>query len=111
MASKERGLVPQGTWAYAYELVPQDAARLHSIKRLLERENASAQGTERVWTGRVIHKQQATHILIVTDSPAQNGEANHRLEAALTALHVGYSVTAPMTIDDETPREPPAHPH
>lgn len=111
MATKKPGRLPKGTWAYAYELVPQDEERLRSITAMLERENASAQHAERVWAGRVIHKQQATHILIVADSPAQDGEANHRLETALAALHVGYSVTAPMTVDDEAPREPPAHPH
>ena len=103
MDRKKGGRSPKGTWAYAYELVPQDEERLRSIKAVLARENASAQRGARTWAGRVIQKQQVTHILVVSDGPEQDREINRRLEAELRALNVGFTVTAPMTVSDDAP--------
>jgi hypothetical protein len=48
----------------------------------------------------VVLQQQATHILVVSDSPHQDREANRRLEAELKELQVAFSITAPMAVAD-----------
>jgi hypothetical protein len=89
-------------WTYAYQLVPpQTEERVRTIKALLARERSDAQRGSRVWLGKVIRAPQVTHILVVSDSPAQDLEVNRRLEAALDALQVGFLVTAPLATADD----------
>jgi hypothetical protein len=89
-------------WTYGYQIVPPQAEdRLRTITSLLEHENSAAQRGDRTWAGRVILEQQITHILVVSDSPEQNHEVNRKLEAELNDLNVGFSITAPMAVEDD----------
>jgi hypothetical protein len=88
-------------WTYAYEIVPPQAeGRLGTIKTLLDRESADARLRAQTWVGRVVLQRQITHILVVSDSPQQDHEANRRLEAELKDLNVEYSITAVMAVAD-----------
>ena len=95
-------------WAYVYQLVPsQTEDGLRSITTLLDNEHLDAQRGARTWTGKVVVlEQQITHILVVSDSPEQNREVNRRLEAELTELKAGFSVTAPMPVGADTATVP-----
>lgn len=89
-------------WAYAYEIVPpQPEERLRRVLALLDREQAHARLGDRIWEGRFVLGQQVTHILVVSDNPQQDLEANHRLEVELRDLAAGFSITAPMAVADE----------
>lgn len=91
-------------WAYAYQIVPpQSESRLAAVKALLDREHTEAKRGARTWEGRFVHEQQITHILVVSDSPDQDGEPNRRLESALTELQAAFVRTVPMAVT-----EPPA---
>jgi hypothetical protein len=93
---------PKMVWAYAYQILPpQPAARLHSIKTLLDHAHTEAQRDARTWTGRVVVEDQVTHILIVSDSPEQNHEVNRKLEAKLQELNAGFSITVPIAVAEE----------
>ena len=93
---------PKGVWAYAYRIVPpQPEDRLGTIKNLLDLENTEARRDARTWAGRVVVEEQITHILVVSDSPQQDREVNRKLEAALEELKAGFSVSAPMALDDD----------
>jgi hypothetical protein len=107
MSRAQHGPQSNTLWAYAYELGPaQDQGSLHEIEALLDREHVDAEASARVWTGRLVLGRHATHILIVSDSPRQNHEVNHRLEARLKTLNMKFAVSIPMAVvDDET--EPP----
>lgn len=103
MQNKKRTPTPKTVWAYAYQILPpQPAARLHSIKPLLDHAHTEARRDARTWTGRVVVEEQVTHILIVSDSPEQNHEINRRLEAKLQELHAGFSITVPIAVADDT---------
>lgn len=94
---------PKTIWAYAYQILPpRGAKRLHAIKVLLDNAHTDAQRAGRTWSGRVVVEEQVTHILIVSDSPAQNHEANRRLEAKLQELNAGFSITVPVAVADDT---------
>jgi hypothetical protein len=102
MTNTKRTATPKTVWAYAYQIVPpQPAGRLHSIRTLLDHAHTEAQRGERTWTGRVVVEDQITHILIVSDSPEQDHEANRRLEAKLQELNAGFSITVPIAVVDE----------
>jgi hypothetical protein len=91
-------------WAYAYQIVPpQPAERLHTITALLDREAMDAKTQARTWQGRLVAEEHVTHILVVSDSPEQDLEANHRVEAELRDLEAGFSVTVPMALERDTP--------
>lgn len=99
MVKKKSSRSPKTIWTYAYEIVPPQAEDgLGTIKTLLEDEHADAQRGARTWAGRVVLKQQITHILVVSDSPEQNRGVNRRLEAELKELKMGFSMTAPMSV-------------
>jgi hypothetical protein len=103
MHTQKRTPTPKTVWAYAYQILPpQPAARLHSIKTLLDHAHTEAQRDARTWTGRVVVEEQVTHILIVSDSPEQNHEVNRRLEAKLQELNAGFSITVPIAVADDT---------
>ena len=55
----------------------------------------------RTWQGRLVSEEHVTHILIVADSPAQDLQVNRRLEAALRAMDLGFTLTAPMPVEEE----------
>ncbi len=96
------------TWAYSYEIVPpQTRDRLQLIDTILAEERANAERAARSWNGRFIIEEQVTHILVVSDSPDQESEINRRIEAELTALQAGFSITAPMSIAGDDPAEWP----
>ena len=99
MATKKRSRTPKTIWAYAYQILPpQSADRLRSIKALLDHAHSDAERGARTWSGRVVHEEQVTHILVVADSPEQNHDVNRKLEAALQALKAAFSITTPMAI-------------
>jgi len=92
---------PKPMWAYAYQIVPpQSEARLAAVKALLDREHTRAKASAHTFEARFLHEQQVTHLLVVTDSPEQDGEANHRLEAALAKLQAGFVLTAPLAVTE-----------
>lgn len=89
-------------WSYGYAIMPpQPEDRLVAIQALLDHEQADARRTARTWAGRVVLEEKVTHILVVSDSPEQDGEVNRKLEARLQELNVGFSVTMPMEIPHE----------
>ena len=96
-------------WAYAYEMVPpQPQDRLPAIRALLDLAQRDAKLDARTWKGRLVLEDQITHILVVSDSPAQDTDLNRRLEAELRDLDVGFSITAAMAVPrEQTP--PPGH--
>lgn len=96
---------PDAKWAYAYRITrPQTAPRLKTIERLLDDAHAVALREGRRWTSRVIVEQEFTHLLIVADSPSQDGEINRRLEAELTHLDTAFSITPSLAIGDARPQ-------
>ena len=104
-----RRTVARTLWAYAYAIVPPQAdEQLGGIRTFLECEHAKAQRVARTWTGRLVFERQVTHILVVTDSPDQDCEANRHLEGLLRQANAAFSLSAPLAIaDDEVP--PPPH--
>lgn len=100
MALQERP-PPDSMWAYVYRILrPQSAPRLKTIEMLLDRAHVVALREERRWTSRVVVEPEFTHLLIVADSPRQDGEINRRLEAELTRLNAVFSVTPSRAIAD-----------
>ena len=94
-----RRLLRTTLWAYAYEIVPaQPEEQLQAIRAILEKEHSDAQRAERIWTGRLVCEQLATHILVVSDSPDRRREVNRRLEDQLKQLRAGFSLTLPMAL-------------
>jgi hypothetical protein len=90
-------------WAYAYQMLPPSKARrTDGVRALLEEENLEAKRNQRTWTAKLIQEQQVTHVLIVSDSPEQDGEANRRLEAKLKELNVPFARTVPLPVVEET---------
>jgi hypothetical protein len=107
MVTKKSSPSPKTNWAYAYQIVPpQTEGRLRAIKGLLDNEHRAAQRGARTWTARLVSEQQITHILVVSDSPAQDREVNRRLEATLKELNVRFSVTTPMAVVDDVVPSP-----
>lgn len=93
---------PKGLWACSYLIVPpQSAKRLAALKRILGAENLLAEGTGRIWAGRLVAERRITRILIVTDSPDPARDANRRIEAELSRLEAEFTVTTPLEIVDE----------
>lgn len=98
-------------WVYAYEFARAPADdQLDTIRTVLDTEHSAARHDARTWTARLVSEQQLTHILVVTDSPDQTREVNHRLENRLRLLNAAFSLTVPMPLDDddEAPAEPAA---
>jgi hypothetical protein len=94
----EHGVVRQ-LWAYAYRVVPPPPKDgLGQIRRLLESENAFAFEHARAWAAQLILEHRSTQILVVSDTPAQNGAVNQRLETELQRLAAHYRVTDPIAI-------------
>ena len=107
MVEKKPIKSPKPLWAYSYQIVPPQAEdRLRTIKTMLDQEGVAAQRGARVWAGRVVVEPQVTHILVVSDSPQQNHGVNLRLEARLTELKAGFSISAPMAVLDDAEQAP-----
>ena len=75
-------------------------SRLRSLERLLDDEQSSAKREARTWSSRFVVDERVTHILVVSDSPEQDLEVNRRVEAALSLLEAGFSVTVPLAVGD-----------
>ena len=100
---------PRGPlWTYAYQIEPpQIEERLLNVRTLLDDERDEARYGARTWVARVVTEKRVTHILVVSDSPDRGREINGRLEAELTRLGVGFSMTAPMEVGDGAAPSPP----
>jgi hypothetical protein len=85
---------------------PKDG--LGQIRKLLDSENAFAFRHARAWAAQLILEQRSTQILVVADSPAQDGVVNQRLETELQRLAAHYSVTDPIAIRDPAATPSPA---
>jgi hypothetical protein len=91
-------------WAYGYAITPpQSEERLAAVQALLDSEHTDAKSHAHTWEGRFVHEESVTHILVVADSPDQHQAVNQKLEAALTAIDAGYSLTAPLAVEEERP--------
>ncbi len=102
MVRSKDGEQPKTIWTYAYQIVPSQAEdRLRSLKALLDDEHTDAMREDRTWVGRMVLERQITHILVVSDSPDLDGQANTRLQAGLKELNVAYSITVPMPVAGE----------
>lgn len=89
----------ESRWAYAYQLLPpQLADRLRTIQPLLDGEQASARRGGRTWAARVVPEELITHILVVSDSPDQDHDANRKLESELKELKAKFSISAPLAL-------------
>lgn len=101
-AGKPSGEEP--LWAYAYQLLPPPSRdRMTSLLALMHQQNAVALREARKWTGRLVLEDQVTHVLVLSDSPDLDRDANQKLEAMLQELEVRYSVTLPMIVGDAAP--------
>lgn len=93
---------PRSLWAYGYELAPPVARdRLGALQAVLDAGHSEAALAAGVWEGRFINGDRITHILVVSDSPAQDGDINRRLEAELRRLEAAYSVSLSLEIVDD----------
>lgn len=102
MTNQEPNPRPATVWAYAYEFMkPQAEDRMRAVQGLLHRERTEARRDARSFGSRLVTKEQVTHILIVSDSPRQDLEANRRLEAELGELEADFFITAATAIGDE----------
>lgn len=90
-------------WAYAYELEPAlSPERLGAVRALLDREHEAPGDGAGTWASRLVLEERVTHILVVSDTPRQDLAVNHRLERALRDLKAGFSVTAPLAVNDDS---------
>jgi hypothetical protein len=111
---RKRPLRSRSIWAYAYVIVPAlTRLSMKPMRAILDGENAAALDTARIWNGRVVCDRCITHVLIVSDSPAQEGEINRRIEAEVELLEAQCFLTQPMAsrgypdgIDVPNPRGP-----
>lgn len=107
----KRRIPPRTTWAYGYRIEPPlTQARLRVIEGLLGAERSNAKLGARTWEGRFVVEEQVTHILVVSDSPDQQLEVNHKLEAELRKLDAGYSITPAVAMADHGEAAPPSDP-
>ncbi|MDT8341098.1 MAG: hypothetical protein RQ751_06260 [Longimicrobiales bacterium] len=99
VTNRRRDGPARALWAYGYQLAPPVARnRLESMQAILDSGQAEARERAEVWEGRFINGDHITHILIVSGTPAQDREINHRLEAELEQLEAGYSVSASLKV-------------
>jgi hypothetical protein len=83
-------------WVYAYELnPPQPEPQFKKIQVLLRRAQLAAQRGGRLWTGRIVLETNITHILVVTDNPAQVPDVDRAIEAELKQLNMKFALTGP----------------
>ncbi len=102
MKQQTNGAAHTKMWAYGYQISPpQPESRLAEIQALLDHEHTDAKSRAHTWEGRFVHEEEVTHILVVSDNPDQHRDVNKKLEAALTALDAGYSITAALSVADD----------
>jgi hypothetical protein len=99
-------------WAYGYELAPPVSRdRLEGVQAVLDRGHSAAGLTAGVWEGRFINGDHVTHILVVSDTPAQDLDVNRWLEAELVRLETAFSLTPPLEVAHRRRRAPSRHRH
>jgi hypothetical protein len=99
-------VIPRFIWAYTYELdAPQSVESLDEIEALLDSERFSARERAGTWVGRLVVDDRIAHILVLSDSPDLDLDANKRLERALRALNAHFSLTVPMAVSADLPVE------
>jgi hypothetical protein len=85
------------------------------MQEILEAGHTEARTRSEVWEGRFINGEYITHILVVSDSPIQDGGINRRLEAELKRLEARFSVSRPVEVERDPgrrsggPRPPPGN--
>lgn len=95
-------------WAYTYKLSPPlSVAKLHEVQLLLEKEKVAAKARSGTWEARFVTDERISHILVLSDSPDLELEANRNLEQALRTLDAYYNLTVPMIVLDTPPEALP----
>jgi hypothetical protein len=93
-------------WAYTYKLTPPlSVAKLRDIKVLLASEQAAAKSRAGTWEARFVSDERISHILVLSDSPNLELDANRNLERALRNINAFYILTVPMIVADD-PADP-----
>ena len=101
MSSEDRSHSPSPVWTYGYEMLPPfPNERLRSLEAILEEEHLKARNDARLWVGRFLTEEQATHLLVVSDSPNQKLAVNVRVEAELQRISAAFSLTPPLQVSD-----------
>jgi hypothetical protein len=104
MVLKRQRRRAKARWVYAYELnPPQPEPRFRKIKALLHRAQLAAQRGGRLWTGRIVLETNITHILVVTDNPAQVPDVDRAIEAELKQLNMDFALTGPARFSFSLP--------
>jgi hypothetical protein len=104
MVLKRQRRRAQARWVYAYELdPPQPEPRFRKIRALLRRAQLAAQRGGRLWTGRIVLETNITHILVVTDNPAQVPDVDRAIEAELKQLNMDFALTGPARFSFSLP--------
>ncbi|HUP52659.1 MAG TPA: hypothetical protein VM198_09285 [Longimicrobiales bacterium] len=97
----EKPTVGSSLWVYGYEMIPPHREQgMTVIRGLINRKNGEAKREDRTWTARLVTEQQVTHVMIVSDSPELDLEANRAVEAELRTLGVDFLATIPMLVGD-----------
>jgi hypothetical protein len=105
MVAKPQKHRVSGRWMYAYELnPPQPDSRFTKIRLLLRRAQRAARKGGRLWTGRIVLETNITHILVVTDNPAQVNHVDQAIENELKQLNMDFSLRGPARFALELPR-------
>ncbi len=101
-------IVRPDIWAYTYTLNPPlSPAKLREIKDLLSKEQVAAKSRSGTWEARFVADERISHILVLSDTPDLELEANKNLETALRAINASYNLTVPMIVLDEVPEPVP----
>lgn len=86
-------------WAYTYRISPPQAAmRLRRLRALLSEEHAKLADTRDTWEGRLVIEDRVAHILVLSNSPDLTRDSNRRIEAELSRMGAGFTVTVPLAI-------------
>ena len=100
---------PATLWAYTYQIVPrQTRSQLRGVRALLDLQHSDAKTASGTFAGRLIVGTQGTRILIVSDCPERNCEANLRLESELNLLQAVFTVSEPVLLALDTAAPSPA---
>lgn len=111
MIQDKHELPARSLWVYGYQLVPPVLRdRMKGIQDLLDAGHSEAELAGQTWEGRFVNGDHITHILVVSGSPAQDLDVNHKLEAELVRLEAGFSVTASLEVEHGSGRAAPDHP-
>jgi hypothetical protein len=90
-------------WTYGYVFTPPIARnRIGPIEALLVHGGSRARLDSHIWEGRLVNGVVITHILVVSDSPAQDLEVNELLAAELDRLEAPFVLTASIEMGDPT---------